>query len=68
MGLKGNETLAIMLVGLGVVVVIGAALMFRIWHYYVARTKNKAVHLHHIRRRKTTTNPQRGDLEAGEAA
>lgn len=67
MGLKGNETLAIMLIGLGAVVAIGAALMFRIWHYYIDHTKNKAVHLHQIRRRKTTTTPQRGDLEAGEA-
>lgn len=67
MGLKGNESLAVILIGLGAVFVLAAALLFRIWRFYIDNTKNKAMHLSRIRG-NTTTTPQRGDLEAGEAA
>lgn len=67
MGLKENESLAILLLGLGAVFVLAAALLFRIWRFYLNNTKNKAIHLSRIRG-NTTTTPQPGALEAGEAA
>lgn len=67
MGLKENANLAILLLGLGAAFVLAAALLFRIWRFYLDNTKNKAMHLSRIRG-NTTTNPQHGNLEAGEAA
>lgn len=67
MGLKGNARLAILLLGLGLVMVIVAVLWFRIWRFYIDNTKNKAMHLSRIRG-NTTTTPQRADPEAGQAA
>lgn len=71
MGLEGNSSLAIILIGLGAVIVIAAAVLFRIWRFYLDNTKNKATHLRRIQRQRNTTttpNPQHGDLEAGEEA
>lgn len=66
MGLKENESIAIILLGLGAVLVLAAGLLYKIWRFYLDNTKNKAMHLRRIRR-NTTTTPQPGDLEAGEA-
>lgn len=67
MGLKENQNIAILLLGLGAVFVLAAALLFRTWRFYIENTKNKAMHLRQIRG-NTTTTPQDGNLEAGQAA
>lgn len=66
MGLKGNDSLVILLLGLGAVFLLAAAVLFRIWRFYIDNTKNKEMHLRRMRG-STTTTPQHADLEAGEA-
>lgn len=66
MGIKGNESLVIILLGLGVVAVIAAAVLFRVYRFYIDNNKNKAIQLRRIRRKTATTTPQReGNLESG---
>lgn len=57
MGIKNNETIIVLLIGIGAVCVVAAAVLFRIWGFYIRNTKNKAMHLRRIRReREAATN------------
>lgn len=71
MGLKGNDTIIILFIGLGAICMLAAACMFRIWGFYIRKTQNKSIHLRNIRRKRNaattpkTPSPQE-DHEAGE--
>lgn len=69
MGLKGNDAMIILFIGLGAICLLAVACMYRIWGFYIRKTGNKAIYLRNIRRKRNdtspTTPPQR-DLEAGE--
>lgn len=77
MGLKNNETIIILLIGIGAACLLAAVFLFRIWQFYIRNTKNKAMYLRSIRRNATTapantpdttavTTPPQKDPEAGE--
>lgn len=70
MGLKQNETIIILLIGIGVVCVLAAAFLFRLWNFYINNTKNKDIYLRRIRSKRNTaaTTQPETDLEANPEA
>ena len=71
MGLKSNDTIIILFIGLGATCILAAVCMFRIWGFYILKTKNKAIHLRNIRRKRNAATipkaiPLQKDPEGGE--
>lgn len=71
MGLKSNNAIIILLIGLGAICILAAACMFHIWGFYIRKTQNKAIHLRNIRRKRNAVTspkatPPQKDPEAGE--
>lgn len=69
MGLKGNDTIIILIIGLATICLLAVACMSRVWGFYIRKTGNKAIHLRNIRRKRnatTTKTPPQSDLGAEE--
>lgn len=65
MGLKKNDTIKILLLGIGAICILLIGIIFKAWHFYSRKMIIKAMY---IRRIGCFTTPPHGDPEAGEVA